>query len=424
MLSKSLMDSFAKKYRGLLKPLQYVVLASGYILMASIIWLIVRTTHLYLTTSISSLIKAPPLAPLIPYFPKIFGLESLFPPLYFTYFLLALAIVAITHEAAHGIFARFYKFKVHSSGFVFLGPLLGAFVEPDEKQMYKAKKFPQLVVLAAGTFANILMTILFGGILLLFFSSLFVPAGVLFQQYSGTIVDVEGIDVIGESSIRDGLLEIEYNSSTYFINSENWEKTLEGGLEQAYVFDDSPAFRQQVVGAITSIDGEKVTNLEELSGVLSVYSPGDEVNIKTAVLNPGQGSVAEIREYDLELGDKNDRAFLGIGFVPMSGRGIIGFFYKNTLAKIKEPLIFYESGWGDFGWFVYYLLWWIVVINFFVALFNMLPLGILDGGRYFYLTIWGLTGKESWGKKSYKFITWFLLALFALLMLKWVWAYF
>ena len=45
----------------------------------------------------------------------------------------ALAIVAIPHEFAHGIFARLNNLRVKSSGFALFGPILAAFVEPDEK---------------------------------------------------------------------------------------------------------------------------------------------------------------------------------------------------------------------------------------------------------------------------------------------------
>ncbi|MBU0977578.1 MAG: site-2 protease family protein, partial [Nanoarchaeota archaeon] len=148
----NVIDKIAKKCRVILKPLQYVIMFSGYALMVGILWLLSRSTYLYLTTSIAQLIRAPPVFPVIPYFPQIFGLESLFPPLYFTYFIIALGVIAVFHEAAHGIYARFYNLKVTSTGFAFLGPVLGAFVEPDEKQMNKAPRFNQMVILAAGTF--------------------------------------------------------------------------------------------------------------------------------------------------------------------------------------------------------------------------------------------------------------------------------
>ena len=55
-----------------------------------------------------------------------------------------------------------------------------------------------------------------------------------------------------------------------------------------------------------------------------------------------------------------------------------------------------------------------------VALMNMLPAGMFDGGRFFYLTVWGITGSRKVAEKSFKYITTALLALLALLIIKWL----
>jgi membrane-associated protease RseP (regulator of RpoE activity) len=411
-------DWFAKKFEKILKPLQYVVVVSGYFLMISMLWMILKTTYLYLTTSISSIIKAPPIFPVIPYFPKIFGLENLLPPLYFTYFIIALGIVAVSHEFSHGIFMRFHKIKILSTGFAFLGPILGAFVEQDEKQMEKAKKFPQMIILAAGTFANMIMAFIFLLVLALFFTSTFAPAGVKFSTYAITPLNLSDISIMGNSSIGENYVEIIADNETYFVDAESLQNSLDGGAEAMYAFDDSPAFRAQLTGAITKINGMETRDSKELGNVLQSFSPGDEVLIETAILDSGQGTVAAKKEYDVELGERDGKAYLGIIFIQNDAGGLSGLI-NDIFSRIKDPFISYEASWGDFGWFVYYLLWWIVVINFLVALFNMLPLGILDGGRFFYLTIWGITRRENVGKKAYQIVTWIILALFALMMVKW-----
>lgn len=417
-LGINFIDWFAKAFQKPLRVLQYVVLVSGYCLMAGIIWLMTKSTYLYLTTSIAQIIRAPPVFPVIPYFPQIFGLESLFPPLYFTYFILALGIIAVVHEFSHGIFARIYKFKIHSTGFAFLGPILGAFVEPDEKQMEKAPKLKQMVVLAAGTFANVIVTILFGAIMALFFVSLFVPAGVKFSAYNFAEVPVANVTMVENSSI-EGYLALKANGKTYFVENETWSLSLEKEVESVIAYEDTPAFRNQIVGAITQIGNEKVTNMNELANAISEHKPGDEVVVKTVVLQPGRESVAERKEYKIKLGENSEGdAIMGIAFLRGNTQGLSGWFYK-VVSEVKSPYVWYESQIGNFGWFIYYLLWWIVVLNFLVALFNMLPLGILDGGRFFYLTVWGITRKEKIGKWAYKLITWFILALLVVMMIKW-----
>lgn len=413
-------DTFSKRFEKILRPLQYAVIVCGYFLMGTVIWYFGRSVYLYLTTPLANLIKAPPIAPLIPYFPKLFGLESIFPPLYFTYFIIIIGVVAISHEFSHGIFARMHGFKIHSTGFAFLGPILGAFVEPDEKQMNKAKKIPQLSVLAAGTFANILMTILFGLIFWLFFSSFFVAAGAKFNTYALVELNVNSITFIGNETIRDNLVQVSAGGKNYFAYSDALKKAINGKTKIMTVYEDSPAFKVQLKGAIIEFDGEKIESQEELSKLIQSHKEGDDVKVKTLILGDGRDSnVEEERTYDVKLQKKDGRTILGIGNYPVSNAGIFGIVYNYTFAKIKEPAVFYKSKIGEFGWFVYYLLWWMIIINLLVALFNMLPLGILDGGRFFYLTVWGITGSEKVGKKAYSLITWILLASLVLLMVRW-----
>jgi len=81
------------------------------------------------------------------------------------YWILILAVIAITHEFAHGIFMKRYNIKIKSTGFgffpFFLPVFLAAFVEQDPKSFEKADKIKQMAVLAAGTFANFLTGVLF-----------------------------------------------------------------------------------------------------------------------------------------------------------------------------------------------------------------------------------------------------------------------
>ena len=142
----------ASKFRRTLNVMQYVVVVCGYVLMISMIYMLIKFSYFYLTSPIAAeALKVPVIVPLVPYLPEIFNLDFL-PPFYFTYWIIIIAIIAIPHEFAHGIFARLHKIKIHSTGFGFLGPFLAAFVEPDDKEMEKKSKFAQLAVLASGTF--------------------------------------------------------------------------------------------------------------------------------------------------------------------------------------------------------------------------------------------------------------------------------
>jgi len=173
-----------KKYKKFLHSIRFVIVGVGYILMAVMIWMLGQTVAIYITRpEITDVIKAPPIAPLIPYFPKLFGMSSFFPPFYFTYFILALAIVAIVHEFSHGIYMKIFKVKIKSTGMVFLGPILGAFVEQDDKSFQKKPKIHQMTILGAGVFANLVTALVFYGLYVAFFFSSFTASGYVFSTY-------------------------------------------------------------------------------------------------------------------------------------------------------------------------------------------------------------------------------------------------
>jgi len=54
----------------------------------------------------------------------------------------------------------------------------------------------------------------------------------------------------------------------------------------------------------------------------------------------------------------------------------------------------------------------------------MYPAGILDGGRFLMLTVWGITGNKKAGDRALSVMTWILLALIAIMMLKWITVFF
>ena len=162
-----LIDKIGKKYKKTLGFLSYVSITVGYILMGAMLYLFGKIIYIYVAyPSIVRAIKVPPITPLIPYLPQAFKLDFL-PPFYFTYWIVILAVIAITHEFMHGIFMRRYNIKIKSTGFgffpFFLPIFLAAFVEQDEKSMDKSSPFNQMAVLSAGTFANVLTAILFFG---------------------------------------------------------------------------------------------------------------------------------------------------------------------------------------------------------------------------------------------------------------------
>src|SRR3990167_6829880 len=66
-LGVKFMDTIAKKFEKILRPMRYVVVFCGYSLLVAGLWMIIKTAYLYIKYPITDYIKAPPIAPLIPY---------------------------------------------------------------------------------------------------------------------------------------------------------------------------------------------------------------------------------------------------------------------------------------------------------------------------------------------------------------------
>ncbi len=439
-----LINIIGNKYKRTLKFLSYVSIVLGYFLMAGILYLIGNTFWSYLTRpEMVELIRAPPLAPLIPYFPAIFGLSDFFPPLYAVYFIVAILIVATVHEFSHGIFAKRYGVKIKSTGFAFLKyfpVILGAFVEQDEKDMTKRKKFEQMSILSAGVFANVLIGIIFFIILIGYFNFAFTASGFVPNSYAYSLVEISTITFVNglalEKPSYNTLIasvenlkenetdfikiktdEKEYLATKVFLGVQNQSKNY------IALYEDAPAINAGLEGFIVGINNVKITDVESLSNELNKYSPGEKIIVRTR-------DDGHFEEYGIILGenpsDKN-LPYIGISFV--KERNFILKESAHFFTSLKSKNLYFKEntyyqakfGFSEFG---YYLIWWIVLINILVALFNMLPLGMLDGGRFFYLSIWKITGSEKFAKKSFSFLTYLILFGFVALMVKWALSFF
>lgn len=90
------------------------------------------------------------------------GVEVPGSPIYipFAVGIFALATVLIVHEFAHGIITRAENIELKSIGLALFAILPGAFVEPDEEAIKKAKKITRTRIYAAGSVANIALALI------------------------------------------------------------------------------------------------------------------------------------------------------------------------------------------------------------------------------------------------------------------------
>jgi len=239
------------------------------------------------------------------------------------YFLLSIPIVLVVHEGAHGIVATLEKIKIKTGGFAIFVAMFAGFVEPDEEEFEKAKKISKLRVIGAGATANVIFAFVLGAILLT--NPLF--ALIMPEPLLSTFYELpEGVLI----------LSIIENS----------------GAEQAGLLAND---------IITSINGIPILNPFDFPEL----NPGE--TSKVSVLRNG-----EIIDFLVEITPSPEDP----------ERGLIGIMRDNSLAY-KPVLNFIE--WNDINFSMFLL--WLWMISFFIGIINMLPLPILDGGKFIHTII-------------------------------------
>lgn len=239
------------------------------------------------------------------------------------YFFLSIPIVLIIHEGAHGIVATLEKIKIKTGGFAIFIAMFAGFVEPDEEEFEKAKKVSKLRVIGAGATANVIFAFALGAILLT--NPLF--AIILPEPLKSALYELpEGVLVL--SIIEDS------------------------GAQQAGLMAND---------IITSINDRQISTAVDFPRL----SPGDTANV--SVIRDGQ-----VLDFDVKIIPSPDEP----------ERGLIGIQRDNAFSY-KPVLNFIE--WNDRS--VSMFLLWLWMISFFIGIINMLPLPILDGGKFIHTII-------------------------------------
>ena len=249
--------------------------------------------------------------------------------------------------------ARAHNIPVKSTGIVLLGPIIGAFVEPDEKKMMKEKDIKIYSVLAAGPFTNIILAVL--ALVLLTF--VFTP-------------------------IQDAMVEPQGFSFAEYINESY--PAAQAGLPL-----ETP---------IIGLNDEETTTFQEFADILFCKAPGDEITV-TSFNEDG-----EKEDYNLTLvenPDKEGKSFLGIISIKNE------FEVKEKYEQGVWKAVYYSVDWMN-GF-----LRWLFILSLGIGLFNLLPLPIVDGGRMVQVTMRKVKG-EKLGDKRYKQISMFFLTILIL----------
>ncbi|MBI2142913.1 site-2 protease family protein [Candidatus Woesearchaeota archaeon] len=191
-----LMSRVAARYRELVKLLGYIGIGVGFLSMLFIVFVLVQ--------GVFTLIAVPgspsPISPVLPGV-RIPGVpDGFFVP--FVQGIIAIFIIAVVHEFAHGVVALAHGVKIKSSGPAIIGPVFAAFVEPDEGQLKKKSDVVSYSLFAAGTFSNIVLA--FAVLFLL--SAVFAPVSSAFFPEQGVVLkSVEPGMPAAEAGLKSGM---------------------------------------------------------------------------------------------------------------------------------------------------------------------------------------------------------------------------
>lgn len=155
-------DKISSRYREFVKLVGYVGIGAGYVGLVAMSFVLLKNLYSLLTVPSAE----PALGLIIPGV-KIPGSPVFLP---FWYGIIALFVVVVVHEFAHGVIARAHGLRVKSSGFGLFAIFPIAFVEPDERQLRRQSDVVQYSVFAAGPFFNVLTAVLVVLLLMFVFS--------------------------------------------------------------------------------------------------------------------------------------------------------------------------------------------------------------------------------------------------------------
>lgn len=271
----------------------------------------------------------------------------------FWYWIISIFILAIVHEFAHGIVARAHDLDLKSSGFAFLAIFLpvipAAFVEPDEKKLVKRKDIVQYSVFAAGPIANLILA------LIIFLLLPYVWNPNAYAPFETKITEPVGFSFSAPNATAPSAI---------------------AGINSSMVFN--------------SIDNINVTDSMLFLRTMLSLKPN-----QTVVLGSVEGKTYFV---------------LTIDHPDVKG---IGYFGVNLNSIKNERRV--KEGYGQIAPAYYWfkgLFKWLFILNFLIGLANLLPLGIVDGGRMLQVALHNIMKDKKKANKVWGFIT----VLFVLLL--------
>src|SRR3989338_5161207 len=249
----------------------------------------------------------------------------------FFYWIISILVIASIHEFCHGWIARYHKVKIKSSGFAFLAIFL-----PIIPAAFVEPDEKELAKKKPKAQMQVFAAGPFSNIVLGFV--------------------ILGIFALVAMPIVDGVMNF-------------------GGANISSIANDSVLVSSGISAndSIIGIDGKNITYVSDFTDFMQNKSPGDEILLKT-----------DKGDYPVALGQNpknSSKAYLGV--TVEQNKNIKPDVISKYGSFIPSALIWILG-----------LLYWLYLLNLGIGIFNLVPVGPIDGGRML------LIGLEKYFKKD------------------------
>ncbi len=423
-----ILDSIAKrlpaKFIGKISTI--LVVFGGLLAFGMLLYEAILLTIIHIPTS-----AAPPLneylaLPLInPFIPLGYGTASL-------------VFAVVIHEMFHGIVARKQGIKVNSVGGLFFIIPIGAFVEPDEKEIMAADPVVRRRIVAAGPGINLIIAAICIALLV------FVMMPVSAPLHNGVYVE-DSTTLYSGHAIPKGMEITSYGNLTgKQLNNMETTSMITPGMANVTLFNGKTESIQSVPTGVAIMDlisgcpaesahvpadsiiynisdaagSHVIYNINTLGNVLDNIKPGTQINMTVITFKGGETfktySMQTVSTYSYyakhdptaNRASYKDESFIGVQ-ISYSGIGYASIDSMHSLvfgSQITGPGFYETLGLPllglspipgslahlfstPFNSYIFFgianTLYWIFWIDFLLGIMNALPLSILDGGQFF-----------------------------------------
>lgn len=329
----------------------------------------------------------------------------------FWYWIISIASVVVAHETMHGIIGRNEGFSIKSVGWVILGIIPGAFVEPEGEEgvlpgqegdkrgdqdkeeaesqgpWQQGSWISRLRVLAAGSFSNICLGAILLAVIFLattgpFGNIPYEPRGVYNHEgvrvtavenkspayraglTQGDIIkDIDSQRIMDSKQLARKLKDYQPGDSV-LVTTANRTLSLELGEQPVFNYTYSPAPVDFVLARLESANSGTVQSYERANDFLVPESKLHRFYRWRWIAN----NYPSLRDRAKERMDQLEQE------IREASKAYIGIYRKNyrtpRVDQLFLPLIGFLKG----------LIMFMMLINFGIGLANMLPIKPLDGG--------------------------------------------